>query len=82
MPAVPCPVLILGLTFKENVHGLRKRKVADLASELVRLGHVITIHDPHADAQDAAHENVIKLVRPRPPGATPWCSSRLPTASM
>ena len=58
----PGSVLMLGLTFKENIPDLRNSKVADLVSALGRLGHGITVHDPHADAPEAAHEYGIPLV--------------------
>ncbi|HMP57222.1 MAG TPA: UDP binding domain-containing protein [Novosphingobium sp.] len=53
---------MLGLTFKENIPDLRNSKVADLVSTLGRLGHAVTVHDPHADAGEALHEYGIPLV--------------------
>ena len=58
----PGSVLVLGLTFKENIPDLRNSKVADLVSALGRLGHAVTVHDPHADADEASHEYGIPLV--------------------
>lgn len=55
-------VLMLGLTFKENIPDLRNSKVADLVSALGRLGHGVAVHDPHADADEAMHEYGIPLV--------------------
>ncbi len=54
-------VLVMGLTFKEDVPDLRNSKVADLVSSLVALGHDITVHDPHADAAEAQHEYGLTL---------------------
>ncbi len=54
-------VLVLGLTFKENIPDLRNSKVADLVSTLGRLGHGVTVHDPHADMAEALHEYGIPL---------------------
>jgi UDP-N-acetyl-D-glucosamine/UDP-N-acetyl-D-galactosamine dehydrogenase len=54
-------VLVLGLTFKENVPDLRNSKVADLIAALTALGHKVTVHDPHADAEEARHEYGIEL---------------------
>ncbi|MEQ1687665.1 MAG: UDP binding domain-containing protein, partial [Sphingopyxis sp.] len=54
-------VLVLGLTFKENVPDLRNSKVADVISGLVQRGHQVTVHDPHADAVEAAREYGITL---------------------
>lgn len=58
----PGRVLVLGLTFKENIPDLRNSKVADLVTALGRLGHAVTVHDPHADADEAMHEYGIPLV--------------------
>ena len=57
----PGSVLLLGLTFKENVPDLRNSKVADLASALGALGHTVTIHDPLADATEARNEYGLEL---------------------
>jgi UDP-N-acetyl-D-galactosamine dehydrogenase len=54
-------VLVLGLTFKENVPDLRNSKVADLIAALGKLGHSVTVHDPHADAAEARHEYGLEL---------------------
>lgn len=54
-------VLLLGLTFKEDVPDLRNSKVADLAGALKRLGHSVTIHDPLADPDEAQHEYGLML---------------------
>jgi UDP-N-acetyl-D-glucosamine/UDP-N-acetyl-D-galactosamine dehydrogenase len=53
--------LVLGLTFKENVPDLRNSKIADLIAALGKLGHEVTIHDPHADAAEASHEYGLTL---------------------
>lgn len=49
-------LLVLGLTFKENVPDLRNSKVVDLITALTELGHDVTVHDPLADPILAAHE--------------------------
>lgn len=54
-------VLVLGLTFKENVPDLRNSKVADLIAALASRGHEVTVHDPHADAAEALHEYNVAL---------------------
>lgn len=54
--------VLAGLTFKENIPDLRNSKVADLVSTLGRLGHAVTVHDPHADPAEALHEYGIPLV--------------------
>jgi UDP-N-acetyl-D-glucosamine/UDP-N-acetyl-D-galactosamine dehydrogenase len=57
----PSRVLILGLTFKENVPDLRNSKVIDVVNRLQWLGHHVTVHDPVADAAEARHEYSIVL---------------------
>jgi UDP-N-acetyl-D-galactosamine dehydrogenase len=57
----PGKALVLGLTFKENVPDLRNSKVADLIAALGKLGHEVTVHDPHADAAEASHEYGLTL---------------------
>lgn len=54
-------VLMLGLTFKEDVPDLRNSKVADLIHGLVERGHRVTVHDPLADAAEAHHEYGLTL---------------------
>jgi UDP-N-acetyl-D-galactosamine dehydrogenase len=57
----PGSVLVLGLTFKENVPDLRNSKVADLVTALDKFGHAVTVHDPHADPAEARHEYGLEL---------------------
>ena len=49
-------VLIMGLTFKEDVPDLRNSKVVDMMRRFEWLGHTVTVHDPLADAAEAMHE--------------------------
>lgn len=56
----PGSILVLGLTFKEDVPDLRNSKVADLIVELGRAADV-TVHDPLADAEEAHHEYGVTL---------------------
>ena len=46
-------VLVLGLTFKENVPDLRNSGVMDVIAGLARRGHEVDVHDPLADADEA-----------------------------
>jgi UDP-N-acetyl-D-galactosamine dehydrogenase len=46
-------ILMLGLTFKENVPDLRNSKAAELALELRARGFDLTPHDPLADLAEA-----------------------------
>lgn len=52
----PGRILILGLTFKEDVPDLRNSKVVPLIERLRWLGHDVDVHDPLADAEMALHE--------------------------
>lgn len=40
-------VLVLGLTFKENIPDLRNSKSFDVARALERAGAIVEVHDPH-----------------------------------
>src|SRR4051812_44379897 len=53
--------LVMGLTFKENVPDLRNSRVIDLIRRLEELGHEVTVHDPHADPEEARHEYGLEL---------------------
>ena len=55
-------VLVLGLTFKENVPDLRNSKVIDIISALAERGHRVDVHDPLADAEDAKTQYGIELL--------------------
>lgn len=54
-------VLVLGLTFKEDVPDIRNSKVADLVQSLSTMGHKVTVHDPHADNEESLHEYGLEL---------------------
>lgn len=49
-------VLVLGLTFKENVPDLRNSKVVDVIRGLRARGLTVDVHDPYADPAEARHE--------------------------
>ena len=49
-------MLILGLTFKENVGDIRNTKVVDIVSELAEYDIESLIFDPYADAEEVLHE--------------------------
>ncbi|MBF0326126.1 nucleotide sugar dehydrogenase [Magnetospirillum moscoviense] len=55
-------VLMLGLTFKENVPDLRNSKVIDVIRGLIQRGHTVDIHDPFADIDEARHEYDVELM--------------------
>jgi len=54
-------VLILGLTFKEDVPDLRNSRVVDVIRRFESLGYEVGVHDPAADVAEAAREYGIKL---------------------
>ena len=54
-------VLMLGLTFKENVPDLRNSRVIDVVRRLEWLRHEVVIHDPLADPTEAEHEYGVTL---------------------
>ncbi len=54
-------VLVMGITFKEDVPDLRNSKVIDVIRRLRWLGHEVIIHDPLADGQEALHEYGLAL---------------------
>ena len=54
-------VLVLGLTFKENVPDIRNTKVVDIITELQDFQVEVLVHDPVADAAGARKEYGIEL---------------------
>ena len=55
-------VLVLGLTFKEDVPDIRNTKVIDIVRELQEYGIETLVHDPVANAEDAQREYDVDLV--------------------
>jgi UDP-N-acetyl-D-galactosamine dehydrogenase len=56
-----CRVLVLGITFKENVADIRNSKVADLVHELQQYSIAVHLVDPYASAAEVAHEYNLTL---------------------
>ena len=54
-------VLVMGVTFKENVEDIRNSKVADLIRELKSYGLNVESIDPLADAKEFEHEYNLTL---------------------
>lgn len=54
-------ILVLGLTFKENVPDLRNSKVVDIIAGLRKAGHEVMVHDPLADPAEAFEHYEIRL---------------------
>jgi UDP-N-acetyl-D-glucosamine/UDP-N-acetyl-D-galactosamine dehydrogenase len=57
----PSDILVLGITFKEDVPDLRNSKVASLISRLQWIGHRVVVADPMADAHEVVEEYGITL---------------------
>jgi UDP-N-acetyl-D-glucosamine/UDP-N-acetyl-D-galactosamine dehydrogenase len=55
-------VLILGITFKENVPDIRNSKVFSIFTELREFGIKVNVWDPCADPQEVLHEYGIELL--------------------
>jgi UDP-N-acetyl-D-glucosamine/UDP-N-acetyl-D-galactosamine dehydrogenase len=55
-------VLVLGLTFKENVPDIRNSRVIDIVRELKEYQVEVLVHDPLADSGDVRHEYGLELV--------------------
>jgi len=54
-------ILILGVTFKEDVPDLRNSKVGDIVKRFWFHGHSVTVHDPLADAAEAERDYGVHL---------------------
>ncbi len=55
-------VLVMGVTFKENVADIRNSKVVDLIRELMQFSVNVHITDPFASPNEVAHEYKLSLV--------------------
>lgn len=56
-----CKVLMMGMTFKEDVSDIRNSKVADLIKEIEAYSAKVDIIDPHASHEEVAHEYGITM---------------------
>ena len=56
-------VLVLGMTFKENVPDLRNTKVVDIVDALRERGIDVAVHDPLADAEEASRLYGVTLLQ-------------------
>ncbi|MFD2182367.1 nucleotide sugar dehydrogenase [Rhodoplanes azumiensis] len=54
-------VVVLGLTFKEDVPDIRNSKVVDVIAGLEAAGLEVLVHDPHADPDEVRHEYGLTL---------------------
>ncbi len=55
-------VLVMGITFKENVPDVRNSKVIDIVNELKEYGIGVFVTDSNADAAEVKHEYGIDLI--------------------
>lgn len=57
-----CKVLVMGITFKENVADIRNSKVVDLIRELMDFSLNVHVVDPYASPNEVAHEFKLPLL--------------------
>jgi len=62
-PVTNQAVIVLGLTFKEDVPDLRNSRVIDVVRELQSFGVQVYVHDPIALPEEAMHEYGVTLTR-------------------
>jgi UDP-N-acetyl-D-galactosamine dehydrogenase len=55
-------VLVMGVTFKEDVSDIRNSKVVDLVRELIDFSIQVHVVDPHGNPNELAHEYGISLI--------------------
>ena len=60
--ALGAKVLVMGLTFKENIEDIRNTKVVDVVKELKSFNVEVDVVDPHAKSSDAEQEYGISLI--------------------
>ena len=65
------PVLVLGITFKENVSDVRNSQVPGMVAAFAALGIETDVHDPFADPREVERRYGIRLL-PRLEGAGPY----------
>ncbi|WP_457679043.1 nucleotide sugar dehydrogenase [Thermovibrio sp.] len=62
-------VLIMGITFKENIKDIRNSKVIDIYRELLSYGVKPFIYDPHAESEEVKREYGVELLESPERGA-------------
>ena len=55
-------ILVMGVTFKENVSDIRNSKVADMVQEFKNFSLHVDVVDPYASSQEVLHEYGFELV--------------------
>jgi len=61
LPVKGAPVIVLGMTFKENCPDIRNSKVIDVVRELQSSGAEVWVHDPIASSAECEHEYGVAL---------------------
>lgn len=61
-PVKDMPIIVLGLTFKEDCPDLRNSRVIDVIQELRSYGAKVYVHDPVAEPNEARHEYGVDLI--------------------
>lgn len=56
------PVLVLGITFKENCPDVRNSRVVDVIRELADFGCQVDVYDPWADPEEVSEEYGLKML--------------------
>lgn len=56
-----CRVLVMGITFKENVSDIRNSKVVDVIREFLSYGITVDIVDPHASPEEVRNEYQLEM---------------------
>ena len=57
-----CKVLVMGVTFKENVSDIRNSKVIDLIKELMSFSLDVHVVDPYASEEEVRYEYGISMI--------------------
>jgi UDP-N-acetyl-D-galactosamine dehydrogenase len=56
-----CKILVMGITFKENVSDIRNSKVVDVIREFLSYGIAVDLVDPHASPEEVRKEYELEL---------------------
>ena len=59
---VPPPIMIMGLSFKENCPDLRNTKVVDIIAEFKDYGLEVEVYDPWVEPLDALNEYGLEML--------------------
>jgi UDP-N-acetyl-D-galactosamine dehydrogenase len=58
-----CRILVMGITFKENVSDIRNSKVVDVIREFISYGIAVDVVDPHASPEEVQEEYQLEMTR-------------------